>query len=113
MSNRGANPLLPHTLLAFGCLVIVQLAVPAELEFWRRALAGVFAITLGFQLGAALFQPTATRAARIKLWLECIAFPLLIGATLLVPETTGLILFGVGFAWRFLVAMLFRPPPKV
>ncbi len=105
--SRPNNPFVLHTILGIVCLIIVLLLLPEGTDLWRRVVAGILSVGLGHHLARAIL-PSATRAARILLWLESLAFPLLILAFQSLPETQGWLLLATGMSWRFLVSMLFK-----
>jgi len=92
--------------MALICLTLVLLVLPASLDLWRKGMCGVLSVSLGYQIATAL--RTVGKAERLKSWLECASFPIVMAAMLHLPETNGWILLGLGVAWRFLVGGLFR-----
>lgn len=108
--TTARNPVVLHTLLAMVCLAVVHFLLPEGTALWRRLFAGIFSVGLGFQLGRALKEPVPNAAARITLWLEAVAFPLLIQAFLWLPEGRGWVLFAAGFLWRHLLRLLWKRP---
>ncbi|MES2596739.1 MAG: hypothetical protein V4662_15460 [Verrucomicrobiota bacterium] len=105
--SRPSNPFVLHTLLGIACLVAVMFLLPEGTELWRKVFAGIFSVTLGFQLGRAL-QGNDSGPARIKLWLEALAFPMLILAFLRLPEWSGWLMLAMAVIWRLVVAGLFK-----
>lgn len=104
---RPTNPFVLHTLLGIVCLAVVLFLLPEGTELWRKVFAGIFSITLGFHMGRALLG-SDSGPARIKLWLEAPAFPMLIMAFLRLPEWTGWLMLVIGMLWRLVVAGLFK-----
>ncbi|MDH4454824.1 MAG: hypothetical protein QE570_16750 [Verrucomicrobiota bacterium] len=109
MQSKSTHPFVLHTLLGIACLILVLVVLPEDTALWRKIFAGILSITFGHHLARAIL-PTNTRAERIKLWLECLAFPALIFAFLILPTWQGWLLFAVGFFWRSLVGNLFIKP---
>ncbi len=81
---------------------------PVEHALWRRVVAVMLAGGLSFQVAASLWSASQGRAAALKAWLECGAFPLVMMGVYFLPEARGWILLVGGWSWRFLVRNLWK-----
>lgn len=105
---RPANPFVMHTLLGFVCLIAVLLLLPDGTALWRKVMAGMFSIALGYQIATAMQTGPQGRVAATKAGLECLTFPMMIMAMLKLPETRGWLLLGMGLLWRPLIGKLWK-----
>lgn len=81
-------------------LAITWWLIPAETDLWRKVLVGILSVTLGYHLVTAMISPPA----KGRLWLECLAFPLMMLGFLSVPNAMGWVLLATGFLWRTLLS---------
>jgi hypothetical protein len=108
MAPRRQPSFFLHLVLGVACAAVVLLLLPEGTERWRRVVAVILAIGLGYQLATAFLYSASSKALRTKAWLEALAFPVLIAASQLIPETNGWILAAAGILWMTLVARIMR-----
>lgn len=81
---------------------------PVESAFWRKAAAVTLAVGLGYHIARAILTRDSAPAAKLKNWLECPAFLLVMAAFYYLPAAYGWLLLLTGWAWRFLVQNLWK-----
>jgi|GEM_PF-1611955 len=109
----SATPLpFKHLSLSVALALLLALGMwfmwPKESELWRKGVALILSVSLGFQIAAAIAAIKQGRVAALKAWLECGAFPLVMAAFLFIPTVQGWLLLISGWAWRFLVRNLWK-----
>ncbi|MGV3662118.1 MAG: hypothetical protein ACO1TE_18170 [Prosthecobacter sp.] len=95
-------------LLALVLAVTTWFLWPADSALWRKVVAVVLSVGLAFQAATALGAGRQGRVPAIKAWLECLAFPLVMGAFYHLPSARGWLLLLGGWSWRFLVRNLWK-----
>jgi len=95
-------------LIALVLAVVTWCFWPAESAFWRKAVAVILGIGLGYQIAHALRAQNSSPVAKIKNWLECPAFLLVMAAFYYLPTAYGWLLLLTGWAWRFLIRNLWK-----
>lgn len=100
-------PAFRNILLAMVCAVAAWCLWPPESADWRRFAGMALGAALGFHIGLALFYwQWRGRVAAMKASLDCVAFPLAMGAFYFLPSPRGWILLLGSWVWRFLVRNL-------
>lgn len=103
--TRFAMKLPPHvfhTSLAAVLLVTVLWCLPAATDLWRKVMVGIFSVSLGYHIVTAIMSPVS----KGRVWLECLAFPMLMLGILSVPAAMGWVLLASGMLWRALIRRL-------
>jgi len=106
--SRPANPFVLHTILAI-ILLVILFSLPLDgVALWKKIIAAIFCVSLGFQLARA-YQ--TGRQNQNLAWIEglgSMSFVLLILGVFLVPTLGGWILLISGLVWRPLVAKVLK-----
>jgi len=98
MSRPSTNQLL-HVALAAGLLATVIFLIPANTDWWRKSLIIIMSVTAGYHLATAII----TSPIKLSLWLECLAFPMVMMGVMMVPSSMGWLLLLTGIFWRAVV----------
>ena len=98
MSRPSTNQLL-HVALAAGLLATVLVLMPTDTDWWRKALIIIMSVTAGYHLATAI----NTSPIKLSLWLECLAFPMVMMGVLMLPTGMGWLLLLTGIFWRTVV----------
>lgn len=102
-------PALRNAILGVVCAVAAYRLWPEDSAGWRRLAAMALGMAMGFHIGlAAHLSRHGGRVNAIKAWLECMAFPLAMGAFYYLPSARGWILLIGSWVWRFLVRNLWK-----
>ncbi len=95
-------------LIALVLAIITWCLWPTESALWRKVVAVILSVGLGYQIALALRAQNSGRVAKAKNWLECPAFLLVMAAFNFLPAAYGWLLLITGWAWRFLVRNLWK-----
>lgn len=95
-------------LIALVLAIVTWWLWPADSALWRKAVAVILSIALGYQIALALSTQNSGRVAKAKNWLECPAFLLVMAAFYYLPAACGWLLLLTGWSWRFLVRNLWK-----
>lgn len=102
-------PALRNAILGVVCAVAAVCLWPEDSALWRRLAAMALGAALGFHAGLALWHfQRRNRVAAIRAALDCLAFPLAMGAFYYLPSARGWILLLGSWVWRFLVLNLWH-----
>lgn len=102
------RPFLLHMLFAVVMAAVAWHLWPAGSASWRRLVGVALGFGLGFQAATAIGAMSRGRVAAITAWLECLAFPLAMGAFYYLPSARGWILLLASWSWRFWVLNLWH-----
>lgn len=97
--------LLPRIIISLLLATLTWWFWPGDSALWRKIIAIILSVALGFQIAAAL---SSRGVAAAKAWLECGAFLCVMAAFLHLPDFSGWVLLVIGWSWRLLVRNLWR-----
>lgn len=106
MSQR--QPIVLRAAIALMLAIATAWLWPADAGTWRKIAAITLSIALGFQTVVAFEARQRGLVSAIQAWLECLAFPLVMGAVHYLPALLGWLLLLGGWSWRFLVRHLWK-----
>lgn len=102
------QPILLRAVIALMLAIATAWLWPAGTGTWRKIAAITLSVALGFQTVVAFEARRRGRVAAIRAWLECLAFPLAMGAFYYLPSARGWILLLASWSWRFWILNLWH-----